>query len=77
MDSSPSFAVAAPPRNRRRFVLAATVFVFLTLALVVAFLDVGRWLVVEDPIDKARAIVVLNGGMPVRALEAAKLYRQG
>ena len=31
----------------------------------------------EDPIGKAHAIVVLSGRMPVRALEAAKLYRQG
>lgn len=31
----------------------------------------------EDPLAKARAIAVLSGGMPVRAIEAAKLYRQG
>jgi uncharacterized SAM-binding protein YcdF (DUF218 family) len=37
----------------------------------------GRWLVVTDPIDKASAIVVLVGAMPVRAMEAATLYRQG
>jgi uncharacterized SAM-binding protein YcdF (DUF218 family) len=42
-----------------------------------AFFGVGRWLVVEDPLAKARAIAVLSGGMPVRAMEAAKLYRQG
>ena len=48
----------------------------LVLALVI-FLGVGRWLVVEDPLTKARAIVVLSGAMPVRAIEAAKLYRKG
>ena len=37
----------------------------------------GRWLVVEDPLEKAQAIVVLSGRMPLRALEAAKLYRDG
>jgi uncharacterized SAM-binding protein YcdF (DUF218 family) len=42
-----------------------------------AFFGVGRWLVVEDPLAKARAIAVLSGGLPVRAMEAAKLYRQG
>lgn len=42
-----------------------------------AFLEVGRWLVAEDPLAKARAIAVLSGRMPLRALEAAKLYRQG
>jgi uncharacterized SAM-binding protein YcdF (DUF218 family) len=40
-------------------------------------LGVGRWLVVEDSLEKAHAIAVLSGRMPVRALEAAKLYRQG
>jgi len=32
---------------------------------------------VEDPLEKAHAIVVLSGTMPIRAVEAAKLYRQG
>ena len=41
------------------------------------FFTVGRWLVVEDPQAKARAIAVLSGSMPLRAIEAAKLYRQG
>ena len=40
-------------------------------------LFVGRWLVVEDPLEKAQAIVVLSGRMPMRAMEAAKLYREG
>jgi uncharacterized SAM-binding protein YcdF (DUF218 family) len=48
--------------------------VFLAL---VCFFGVGRWLVVEDPLAKARAIAVLSGGMPLRAKEAAKLYREG
>jgi uncharacterized SAM-binding protein YcdF (DUF218 family) len=32
---------------------------------------------VEDPLEKAQAIVVLSGRMPLRAMEAAKLYREG
>ena len=44
---------------------------------IVAFLGVGRWLVVEDPLVKARAVTVLSGSMPLRAIEAAELYRQG
>jgi uncharacterized SAM-binding protein YcdF (DUF218 family) len=44
---------------------------------VVFLLYLGRWLVVEDPLEKAQAIVVLSGRMPLRAMEAAKLYRQG
>lgn len=76
MAAFPSSASVVVPRNRRRLVLAAFACVFLALALV-AFFGVGRWLVVEDPLGKARAIAVLSGGMPVRALEAAKLYRDG
>ncbi len=42
-----------------------------------AFRSVGQWLVVEDQLESAQAIVVLSGGMPVRAREAAEIYRQG
>jgi uncharacterized SAM-binding protein YcdF (DUF218 family) len=51
----------------------------LLLALLAAFGvgHVGRWLVVVDPLQKAQAIVVLSGRMPMRALGAADLYRGG
>jgi hypothetical protein len=42
-----------------------------------ALLSVGNWLVKEDPLQKATAIAVLTGALPVRALEAAELYRNG
>jgi uncharacterized SAM-binding protein YcdF (DUF218 family) len=67
----------ASPGNRSRWklrVVCAAVLVFLAL---VAFLGVGRWLVVEDPLRPAQSIAVLSGRMPMRAIEAAKLYRQG
>ena len=76
MPTSPNTGAIVPQRNRRKFILAAIVCAVLVLGLVV-FFGVGRWLVVEDPIGKARAIAVLSGRMPLRALEAAKLYRQG
>ena len=76
MATSPSPAAAIVPPNRRRLVPAAIACVFLVLALA-AFFGVGRWLVVEDPLGKAHAIAVLSGRLPVRALEAAKLYREG
>src|SRR5258706_6271298 len=44
---------------------------------VIIFLGVGRWLIVEDPLDKAHAIVILSGRMPMRATEAARLYTAG
>jgi uncharacterized SAM-binding protein YcdF (DUF218 family) len=42
-----------------------------------SFLGVGRWLVVENPLEKSQAIVVLSGSMPLRALEAARLFHDG
>jgi uncharacterized SAM-binding protein YcdF (DUF218 family) len=63
-------------RSRTRLIVAVVVCAGLIFATV-TFLSVGRWLVVEDPLVKARAIAVLSGSMPVRALEGAKLYREG
>lgn len=40
-------------------------------------IQLGPWLVVEDPLEPAHAVVVLGGQLPFRALEAARLYRQG
>jgi len=69
---------ASIPRRRsillRVLLAAGCAGVILVLIL---FFGVGRWLVVEDPLEKARAIAVLSGRMPLRAIEAAKLYRQG
>jgi uncharacterized SAM-binding protein YcdF (DUF218 family) len=47
------------------------------LVAVLLLLNVGRWLVREDSLAKAQAIVVLSGRLPIRALAAAQLYRQG
>lgn len=38
---------------------------------------IAHWLVVADPLQPAAAIVVLGGGMPFRAMEAAALYQHG
>jgi uncharacterized SAM-binding protein YcdF (DUF218 family) len=38
---------------------------------------VGHWLVVADPLEPARAIVVLSGRVPFRAMQAAAIYRDG
>jgi uncharacterized SAM-binding protein YcdF (DUF218 family) len=37
----------------------------------------GRWLVVEDPQTPATVIVVLGGGLPLRALAGAAAFREG
>jgi uncharacterized SAM-binding protein YcdF (DUF218 family) len=63
-------------RARRSSAAFIALAVVLILALVVV-LGVGRWLVVEDSLEKAQAIVVLSGRIPIRAIEAARLYRAG
>jgi uncharacterized SAM-binding protein YcdF (DUF218 family) len=63
--------------RQRRGTFAAIVLLILAAAAVIAFRGVGRWLVVEDPVDRADAIVVLSGGLPDRALEAVKVFRMG
>ena len=64
-----------PGARRPRFtlLLAGTIFFFLLLT----FLNVGRWLVQEDTLQPAAAIAVLSGRMPARALEAARIFKQG
>src|SRR5712692_8248842 len=69
-------ATVSRPRPRALRILSAAAGSGLVLAAVI-FFGVGRWLVVEDPLVKASAIVVLSGVMPLRALEAAKLFREG
>ena len=53
----------------------------IVLALIVlgifAFRGVGRWLVREDALRPAGAIVVLSGSMPGRAEEAARIFKLG
>jgi uncharacterized SAM-binding protein YcdF (DUF218 family) len=65
------------PLLQKRWRILAVVAGTLGILVVILLLGVGRWLVVEDPLENAQAIVVLSGGMPVRAIEAAKLYRAG
>ncbi|MGB2636038.1 MAG: YdcF family protein [Candidatus Acidiferrum sp.] len=47
------------------------------VAVSFVFLNLGKWLVAEDPLQHADAIAVLSGQMPARALEAARVYKQG
>jgi uncharacterized SAM-binding protein YcdF (DUF218 family) len=63
-------------RWRRRWTAYLCVAAILAGACVWAILHVGQWLVVQDPLSTAHAIVVLSGRMPSRAMEAARLYRQ-
>lgn len=47
------------------------------LALPVILSSIGGYLIVEDPLERASAIVVLGSDSPYRALEGAKLYKDG
>jgi uncharacterized SAM-binding protein YcdF (DUF218 family) len=73
-DNHSSSVLPAPRRVRPiPLLLGAGVL----LAGLVVFLFVGDWLVAEDPLQKADAIAVLSGRLPLRATEAAKVYRDG
>lgn len=69
-----SILPAQPERRPRPWVILVGALFF---AGWFVFLNVGHWLVHEDPLQKASAIAVLSGRMPSRALEAARVYKQG
>jgi uncharacterized SAM-binding protein YcdF (DUF218 family) len=68
--------LAIPRRSRVRRILLLLVCGMILFGAI-AFLEVGKWLVVEDSLTQSRAIAVLSGNMPLRVIEAARLYRQG
>ncbi len=61
----------------RRALIALAVLGVLAGGAAWAFRRVGQWLVVQDELAPAQAIVVLSGRMPARAREAAEIYHQG
>jgi uncharacterized SAM-binding protein YcdF (DUF218 family) len=64
-------------RRLRRILIVTAMLAVLAGGATWAFCHVGQWLVVEDQLEPAQAIVVLSGRMPSRAREAAEIYRQG
>ncbi len=40
-------------------------------------MGLGKWLVVSEPLQPARAIAVLAGNVPYNAIEAARLFHGG
>lgn len=70
-------ATLLPTEPARKLRLWPVLAVCLISACLFAFFHVGRWLILEDPLQNAAAIAVLSGRMPGRALEAAKVYKQG
>jgi uncharacterized SAM-binding protein YcdF (DUF218 family) len=57
--------------------VALIVALMVCLAGVIVFRGAGRWLVREDTLGPAEAIVVLSGSMPARAEEAGRIFRMG
>ncbi len=70
-----SEAPAAVPR-RRGWIIGLVVALVLLAMGVWTVWHLGSWLVVQDPLAPAHAIVVLSGRLPERALEAARIYQQ-
>ncbi len=63
--------------SKRRWLIAGGIIIVLAAAAATVFFTVGEWLVVQDPIAHADTIVVLSGGLPMRAIEAARIYKAG
>jgi uncharacterized SAM-binding protein YcdF (DUF218 family) len=61
----------------RNWLIAIGLLIVLMGACAWIFFRVGTWLVVEDPLEPSPVAVVLSGGMPERAREAAEIYRTG
>ncbi len=58
--------------------LAVGIVLALCVAGVIAFVEAGRFLEVDDPLPPAAdAIVIMSGSVPDRTLEAADLYMKG
>src|SRR5262245_37731693 len=67
-------------RKRRAPWLGAALLVVITVAGFAhasLFRGVASFLIVEDPLEPAAAIVALGGQAPFRQIEAARLYRAG
>jgi uncharacterized SAM-binding protein YcdF (DUF218 family) len=75
MDTAEEFA--GSKRRRICCPLALSVLAAILGIAIIIFFGVGRWLFVEDKLEKAQAILVLSGRMPLRAIEAARLYNGG
>ena len=72
-DSGAGRSPTLTSRLRKFAVVAAA----LSLLILIALPRLGPWLVVEDPLDKADAIIVLSGTTYERPLEAVDLYQSG
>src|SRR5712692_8026658 len=75
--TEPRVAQKAPPRRTVALAAASGLLAALVVLAAWAVIHVGGWLVVEDRLEPARAVVVLGGQVPFRAMEAARIYQRG
>jgi hypothetical protein len=61
----------------RRISALAAILIAVGVLFLAAFRNLGKWLEIDEPLQHAQAIAVLGGGLPFRAMEAAKLYNAG
>jgi uncharacterized SAM-binding protein YcdF (DUF218 family) len=79
MTAAPSLPMIDPGRpSGKKRVLVGIAFLAAAFALaLLALTAAGKWLVVADPLQHARSVVVFGGHVPFRAMEAAAIYNQG
>ncbi len=68
---------ARVPRWARKTLVVGVLLVGVAVLLPWGASEIGQWLVVADPLEPAKAVVVLSGRVPFRAMEAASIYRDG
>jgi uncharacterized SAM-binding protein YcdF (DUF218 family) len=78
VEASPTANLTPKERRLRGFLwFLGGAFAAIATVAIVAFLGVGKFLVVDQPLRQATAIAVLSGNIPSRAMEAAELYHDG
>jgi uncharacterized SAM-binding protein YcdF (DUF218 family) len=74
-------AILQTPLQRSRALRCTAVllagFLLAGFAYVPILREIASFLIVEDSLEPAAAIIVLNGGMPTREIEAARIYSAG
>jgi uncharacterized SAM-binding protein YcdF (DUF218 family) len=77
----PKLTVAKPASGstpNRGKLFSAFIFMIIAIMLVcVGVVGIGHYLLIDDPLEPATAVVVFGGHLPFRAMEAANLFRKG
>ena len=63
--------------RRRKLLLALAVLVTALGLVPLGLTGIGHWLLVDDPLESAKAVVVFGGGVPFRPMEGADIFHKG